>query len=314
MWGSRSRDVTDVVHPVYLDASMMIDFLASYDDGVTFSSDVARKIDIGRKRTTDVEGKAGTPSLASLVGLTLSGSGKLAREKSSAETTESKFVRQHTVASLFNRLRSTLETNNAVERISTIDALATLTPGTLVECSGVIDRNPMESVSQLYEDFRPYAIVQKRSEVREEMDREDYETEQAFEDAVREEADREYRGTDEMFEVVANDLKKGQIIDLPMSVSAGFSVLIAANREYYTPEVEAAMLGGTFKVVGKVSGIDQASGQTVPIVRRGVIGLIGEDRLQLLVDSMKNDDIDLRIPPLTMTSPWIQLIPLAIFV
>ena len=87
----------DIVHPVYLDASMMVDFLAGFDDGISFSSDVARRIDTGRKRASELGGSAG---IADLMGMNLSGTGKLARESTHAESTESKFVRQHTLGAV----------------------------------------------------------------------------------------------------------------------------------------------------------------------------------------------------------------------
>jgi hypothetical protein len=36
---------------------------------------------------------------------------------------------------------------------------------------------------------------------------------------------------------------------------------------------------------------------------RGVVGLIGEQRLQLLLNGMKNDDIDLSLPPIVIEAP-----------
>lgn len=299
----------DIVHPVYLDASMMIDFLASFDDGVSFSSDVARKIDTGRRRNSELGGTAG---IADLAGLNLSGTGRLARETTHAESVESKFVRQHTLASLFNRLRLILEDKSKVVRPS--EELEGVGPGTLIEIQGVIDRNPLDALSQLYDDFRPYALTQQRQESRKEIDEDEYESPEEFEAAVREDAELHYRDMDEMFAVVKADLEKGQIIDLPMTADGGISVLVAASREFYTTQVEAAMLGGTFKVLGKVSGVDRSDGSELAIVRRGAISLIGQERLQLLLDSMKNSDIEIRVPPLAISTPWLQVIPLAIYV
>ena len=119
---------------------------------------------------------------------------------------------------------------------------------------------------------------------------------------------------DEMFETVANDLKKTQAVDLPLKVSDSLHALVVADREYYTPDVEAVMLGGTFRALGKVSGIESRSDQELKLVRRGALGFISRDRLQLMVNGMHNEDVELRIPPLALPSPWIQLIPLAIYV
>lgn len=300
----------EVVHPVYLDASMMIDFLASFDDGVSFSSDVARKVDTGRKRGGEIGTTAG---IADLAGLNLSGTGKLTRETTQSESTESKFVRQHTVASLFNRLRLILNEKNKIKRFKK-EEHKNIRSSDLIEIEGTIDRNPMDALSQLYDDFRPYALTQKRQEVRKRLNEEDYDSLEEFHEDVRDEAEREYRDMDEMFSVVKEDLNKGQIIDLPMTTRDGLNALLVANREFYSPQVEAAMLGGTFRVLGKVSGVNLSGEEELSIVRRGAIGLVGRDRLQLLVNSMKNSDVEIRVPPLSLTTPWIQVIPLAIYV
>lgn len=290
---------------------MMLDFLADFDDGVSFTSDVAQRVERVRKRGGETGGSAG---IADLAGLSLNATGKLTRENSQNETTENKFVREHTVASLFNRLRNRLEDAGNVIRLGRESLLDELDAGVLVEVSGTFDRNPLEALSQMYDDFRPYAITQQRTEVRDGLSEDSFETTEEYEEEVRERAEREYLKMDEMFETVANDLRKSQVVDLPLTVGDSLSALVVADRDYYTPDVEAAMLGGTFRVLGKVSGVERREGHELKIVRRGAIGFISRDRLQLLVNSMHNEDVELRIPPMAMPSPWLQIIPLAIYV
>ncbi len=123
---------------------------------------------------------------------------------------------------------------------------------------------------------------------------------------------------DEMFHVVAEDVRKSQVIDLPMRLRTtgqqAVSAVLAADRDYFTAAVEAMLLGGQFKVLGKVTGVDVSPEESLTIVRRGVIGLIGQERLEQLISATRNDDLNLRIPEVTISSPWIQVLPLAIFV
>ena len=123
-----------MVHPVYLNASMMLDFLADFDDGVSFTSDVAQRVEMVRKGGGEVGGTAG---VADLVGLSLSSTGKLTRERSQNETTENKLVREHTVASLFNRLRNKLDETGDVVKMTRESLVDGLEVGTLVEVTGV---------------------------------------------------------------------------------------------------------------------------------------------------------------------------------
>jgi hypothetical protein len=316
MFGSKRKEEfpkgryspADLVHPIYLNTPMLINFLASIDDGVSFSSDVAQKHDSLRKTTGEASGSAGAPSLASLLGLSLTASGKLGHERNNQESTESKFVRQHTAASLFNRLRTLLSQADVINSITTLDDLSKIKPGALIECAGVIEKNPMDVVADLYEDARPYFLQQKKMEIRKEND--DYD-----DDQVRAEAIKEIIDMDEMFQVVADDIRKSKVVDLPMTlIGDQVRAVLAASREYFSDEVEAAILGGEFKVLGKVTRAEATAGKPLTTVRRGVIGLIGEERLQLLMNSMANSDIELKIPDATVRSPWVQLVPLAIYV
>jgi hypothetical protein len=265
---------------------MLINFLASIDNGVSFSSDVAEKYDRIRRTTGEASGTGSVPSVASLLGLNLSASGRLAHERNNQETTESKFVRQHTAASLFNRLRTTLDKAKLIRPVATLEDLEKVRPGALVECAGIIEKNPMDVVADLYEDARPYFLQQKRAEIR--SDNDSFSVEE-----VREEAAKEIIDIDEMFEVVAEDVRKSKVVDLPMTITGGhIRAVLAASREYFTDEVEASILGGEYKVLGKVTRAEATQGKKLTTVRRGVIGLIGEERLELLMNSMANTDIE----------------------
>ncbi len=146
----------DLVYPTYLNTPMLVDFLATLDDGVSFTSDVAERVDQTRRRADEVGASIGLPNLASLLGLTLSASGKLVRDNTDQETVDRKFVREHTAASLFNRLRHLLRASEKIVRIETFAHVGKVVPGSIVECVGTIDRNPLEAISVLYEDARPY--------------------------------------------------------------------------------------------------------------------------------------------------------------
>lgn len=162
--GAGTSEAKRLLYPTYLDVPMLIDFVASLDDGVSFSSEVAEKIDRGRKGAGEANGSAGLPSIASLLGLNLSASGKLSRERTEQETAESKFVRQHTAASLFNRFHSALSLDAGLVEISTAPELASVSAGDLASCKGVVLRNPLEALLGLYRDIRPVMVVIQRQQ------------------------------------------------------------------------------------------------------------------------------------------------------
>src|SRR5689334_9749319 len=91
-----------LAHPVYLDVPMMVSFLATLDDGVTYTSEVAEKLTSSKQGEGEGAVKIGIPSLAQWLGLNLGADGKYRKRSASDETVESRLVREHTSASLFN--------------------------------------------------------------------------------------------------------------------------------------------------------------------------------------------------------------------
>jgi hypothetical protein len=146
-----------LAHPVYLDTEMLISFLASLEDGVSYSSEVAERYTAAKDREGEGTGRVSLPSIATLLGLTLSAEGRYKRRSSAEEGVESKFVREHTAASLFNRLRLRLaEMPDALIRVQSSDAFSDLTTGRLVEIQGEIIGNPLKQILDLLAALGPY--------------------------------------------------------------------------------------------------------------------------------------------------------------
>jgi hypothetical protein len=98
-----------LAHPVYLDVPMMVSFLATLDDGVAYTSEVAERLASTKEGEGEGTAKAGIPSLAQWLGLSLSAEGRYRRRSLNDESVEARLVREHTSASLFNILRQRLE-------------------------------------------------------------------------------------------------------------------------------------------------------------------------------------------------------------
>jgi len=55
--------IAELTHPIYLDTPMLVSFLATVDDGVSFSSEVAEKVADTRKASGEGSGEAKLPGL-----------------------------------------------------------------------------------------------------------------------------------------------------------------------------------------------------------------------------------------------------------
>jgi hypothetical protein len=320
----------DLFHPVYLDVSMLISFLATLDDGVSFSSEVAQKRMQAVKSGVQAEAGAKLPSIATLLGLDLNASGKYSRDKTADDSTESKFVKQHTAASLFNRLRALLVKDNIVSQIGVDADLSTVTCGTVVEITGSLEETPLKKLVDLFAAIWPFledqipavpeaprlSRQQKRSsEISTAQQQQVQLIEAARELAVAKQ--EEAKNTKKILDLVTSDLASSPVIDLVLR-GPGVNGLITVSRDYLTDDVTAALMGGTFTVIGKVTAVNPARDAKTLVVRRGAMGAIAEasvlPMLEQVQEQMRGDGVNLDLPHGKLEGPFLQLIPLAIFV
>ncbi|PNS35981.1 hypothetical protein [Mesotoga sp. B105.6.4] len=130
---------TDIVVPVYLDAEIMLDILASLDNGLSLSE----KIKITSGELSGREGKAGISLYGLLPFVDISASGGLSKSK--ALSSESQSERVQTPGSLFNKVRTKLIESQILRRIETIKDWDALTEGSFVEIVGGFSPNPISS-------------------------------------------------------------------------------------------------------------------------------------------------------------------------
>ena len=290
----QSSIIVELAHPIYLDTPMLISFLAAVDDGVSFSSEVAEKIADTRKQSGEGAGEVKIPGLAALLGLSLSASGKYGREKAEDQSTESTFVRQHTAASLFNRLRLRMNQQNVLKTVDSTSSLEAVSPGDLVTVSGTIDVSPLETLVKIFYDLLPF-----------------------FEQGDASLPQQELVSTKQIVELIDRDLKSSPIVDLVLR-REGLSVVITASRESFSDDVSAALLGGTFTLVGKVTAKETAPDAETLVVRRGAMGLIANavltPMLQQASQALESEGASLDLSDARVKGPYIQVIPLAVYV
>ena len=58
-----------------------------------------------------------------------------------------------------------------------------------------------------------------------------------------------------MVELVDQDLKPSPMVDVVVQ-GGGVAGFVSASREFLTEDVTAGLLGGTFRVLGKVTAVD----------------------------------------------------------
>jgi len=314
----KNEDVIYLAHPVYLDVPMMVSFLATLDNGVAYSSEVAERLASTKDREGDASLKAGIPSLAQWLGLTLSAEGKYRRRSTDDESVEAKLVREHTSASLFNILRGRLLATNTVQLIGPGDDISGLKVGDLVEVRGTINGDPLRRFLALMSAIAPY--------IGWDLDGDARTSKPAQAPATRRKSQRNStpsntgdEGLDhvEIFRILKADVARSKVLDLTMQLGDGRHAVLAASSDYMTEATEQYMVAGSFAALGKVTQVLQPTDR-VSLLRRTVFAVLDAtsngtataEAFSSLADAMPGLDFS----TLEVTGPGLQVLPLAIYV
>lgn len=311
-----------LMHPVYLDTPMLLSFLATLENGVSFTTEFAQTQGSNQGNEFGGEGEVGLPSLVSMLGLNLGASGKYGRTTANENSAEQRFVREHTAASLFNRLYGALDYHQALKRVKLVGDLDELVPGDLVQISGVVQESPVEIILDTVDRIWPFieqftdlaeaAPSLNRSALRS-MPKPQQEAAKAQAEKARKEAD-DMKGGREIMKLLKADLQESPVVDL-LFVSEESTAVMTASREFFSDAAKATLIGGTFNLIGKVTGVKREADAQTEIVRRGAVAGMGPmlDSLQEMASAM-SEFVEVERPDSIVHGPCMQVIPLSIFI
>ena len=121
----------------------------------------SRSVQAARSGEREGAGKVGLPSITSLFGVGFDMTGRIKSHSQGEEATETKVVREHTEASLFNLLREVLKGHDDFMEILNPSQLEQVNAGQLVEVSGEIVGNPLEQVPEVVGRVLPYVRAEE---------------------------------------------------------------------------------------------------------------------------------------------------------
>lgn len=266
-----------LVHPVYLDVPMLVSFVAAGEDGFALEREQTEASAAASYRSREVRGRArtGFPVLGALLGLDMSG--RYGAEGQEQESRETKVVRKHTEASLFNLLRHALTAEGRVTVIEGAEQLSELEIGDLVEISGEITGNPLQQMLDLFLQILPYLGYDveglMKPKKRKDPSRSGNPAKRAG-GAPTEDLDEE-----DVFRLLATmrqDLDSSSMRDLVLLGAEEVRGVLTLSTEFLTDAAADGLLGGRFTVIGKVTRV-LGGDETINLTRRTALGLGGPD-------------------------------------
>jgi len=135
-----------LIHPIYLDVPMLVSFAAATQGGLALGSEVTAEKGANRSTTGTVSGKLGFSQLFQKL-FDASVSAELTGERASETHVLRKESKAHTEASIAILLYHQLQqAGGYIIQPKDIDDLRAYGPGTLVEVSGTVEKNAVDTV------------------------------------------------------------------------------------------------------------------------------------------------------------------------
>lgn len=300
----------DLVHPLYLDVPMMISFLAALEGGgVAFEGEELARAATGEERIKEAGGKVGLPAIAALFGIDLTG--RLATGDKGEESRETKVLRRHTEASLFNLLRQRLISEQRVRQVSD-PSDHDVRPGDLIEFEGEYIGNALQDLVDMFFKLLPYTDIEERAKKQKKNPK------KSGNPAVRAAAEEQESDEEDpggilrTFQIVHEDLKSSAVEDVVLQGDHANAVL-TLSRGFLSAETQQQMLSSRLRVIGKISRVVQGS-ETVNLMRRSALGVLGPSAAEELVSSVTDlEETHVSIGDPVLKAPSVQIQPLAVF-
>ncbi|MFT3865193.1 MAG: hypothetical protein QM729_13030 [Solirubrobacterales bacterium] len=308
------KDVTedggtlDLVHPLYLDVPMMISFLAALEGGgVAFEGEEMSRAATGAERTKEAGGRIGLPAIGALFGIDLTG--RLSSAGSEEESRETKVLRRHTEASLFNLLRYRLLSEERVQQVSNLSDKK-IGPGDLIEFEGEYIGNALQDIVDMFFKLLPYTDIEEQANKQKKNQKKSGNPAVRATAEQRQETDEDPSAVLRMFRIVHDDLDNSPVEDVVLQGTAAQAVL-TLSQDFLSAETQQQMVSARLRVIGKVSRVLQGS-ETVNLMRRSALGLTGPEVAEELVESAtKLGSVSIGHP--IVKAPAVQIQPLAVF-
>lgn len=288
-----------LIVPVYINEKIVLDMLAIMEDGFSMVSQVNYSEHNEKNAAQKAEASISTSAtiLSKLLKINMSGEINHARNKGKNESVAKEKV--HTNVSLLSKFRGFLAEQKILK--SDFD-VSKMQVGDFIEVEGELQKNPVINYMELFVDFfRMVEIFEEKPQL-----------------GNKAQANHQKQQNNQLINQIksfANELKHSGTIDFVLSDSKG-TVVLSVQEQYLANDNVSEIIGGHFKVLGKVISICKDEKSEIDLLRKTSLSILSEDLLAEMFSGFKNDDINqFNLPELKtkITGPAVIVIPVAIY-
>lgn len=292
-------DVNQLMIPVYINEKIVLDMLAIIEDGFSTVSQVSYSDHKENSNAQKIE--AGVSTSASILSklLKIDLKGELSHSGNCGETENTTKEKVHTNVSLLSKFRAFLTDANILK--SGFD-ISNMKIGDFIEVEGELQKNPLINCMDIFVDMLSMAdIFAEKPQLN-----------------AKTQAKAQKQQQDETMKKIksfASELKHSGTVDFILSDSAG-TVVLSAQEQYLSNDNISEILGGHFKVLGKVIAICADKTESIDLLRKTTLSILPHDLLADMFLCLQNEDMkQYNLPELKteISGPAVIVIPVAIY-
>lgn len=288
-----------LIVPVYINEKIVLDMLAIMEDGFSMVSQVSYSEHKEGSSTQRVE--AGVSTSATILSklLKINMSGELAHTGTSDQSENVSREKVHTNVSLLSKFRRFLVEEKFLKSDFDVKKIQI---GDFIEVEGELQKNPLINYMEIFVDiFRMANIFAEKPQL-----------------GGKTQARNQRQQEDETIRQIksfAEELKHTGTIDFILTDQKG-TVVLSAQEQYLSNDNISEILGGRFKVLGKVIAICRDETESIDLLRKTTLSVLSEDMITEMFSGFKNDDANqFNLPELRtkINGPAMIVIPVAIY-
>ena len=285
--------------PVYINEKIVLDMLAIIEDGFSTVSQVSYTEHKENNNVQKLESGVSTSAniLSKLLKIDLKG--EVSHSGNSGENTSVAKEKVHTNVSLLSRFRTFLVNEKILK--SGFDT-ANIKIGDFTEVEGELQKNPLINYLDIFLDlFRMVDIFTEKPQLGSKT-----------QTKAQKQQENEIVTQIKSF---ADELKHSGTIDFILSDDVG-TVVLSAQEQYLSNDNISEILGGHFKVLGKVIAICKDETENVDLLRKTTLSIFPIDQITEIFSGFQNSGIkQFNLPELKtqIPGPAVIVIPVAIY-
>lgn len=292
-------DVNQLMIPVYINEKIVLDMLAIIEDGFSTVSQVSYSDHKENSNAQKIEAEVSTSAsiLSKLLKIDLKG--ELSHSGNCGETENTTKEKVHTNVSLLSKFRAFLTDANILK--SGFD-ISNMKIGDFIEVEGELQKNPLINCMDIFVDMPRMAdIFAEKPQLN-----------------AKTQAKAQKQQQDETMKKIksfASELKHSGTVDFILSDSAG-TVVLSAQEQYLSNDNISEILGGHFKVLGKVIAICADKTESIDLLRKTTLSILPHNLLADMFLCLQNEDMkQYNLPELKteISGPAVIVIPVAIY-